>query len=239
MLYSFCAGGGMMIFVYYLADYFQAIQGVTPVESGIRSLGLVLGLVFTSITSGIIITKVGYYTPFMIASSVIASIGAGLLTTLTPDSSIGMWLGFQVLYGLGLGLGMQQANLAAQTVLSRRDVSVGASLMIFAQTLGGSVFLSVGQNLLSNGLVEGLSGVAGLTPEQIVSTGATDLRGVVPADMLPEVLDIYNDALRNTFRAGLALVCANIIGASLMEWKSIKAKKAAKATEETTPVEQA
>ena len=225
MIYSFFAGGSMMIFIYYLADWFQAIQGVSPVESGIRQLAMVLGFVLLSIISGIAITRIGYYTPFMIASSVIGAVGAGLLTTLTVDASTGMWIGFQVVYGVGLGLGMQQANLAAQTVLSRRDVSVGASLMVFSQTLGGSVFLSVGQNLLSNELVKGLTGISGLTPAQIVSTGATNLRTVVVPDMLPQVLNIYNGALIDCFRAGLACSCATIIGALLMEWKSIKQNK--------------
>jgi MFS family permease len=225
MAFTVCTGGAMMIFIYFLAVWFQSIQGCTPVESGIRSLAMVISLVVASMSSGFLITAIGYYTPFMIAGSVLMSIGAGLLITLTPDISEGKWIGYQILFGFGLGMGMQQANLAAQTVLSRADVPVGASLMVFAQTLGGAVFLSVGQNLLSNKLVEGFSNIPGLDPAIVISTGATELRNAVPQNLLPLVLDIYNDALTNVFKVGLALSCATIIGSLLMEWRNIKKGK--------------
>jgi hypothetical protein len=37
------------------------------------------------------VVAVGYYTPFLIVGSVVASAGAGLLTTLSPGSGTGTW----------------------------------------------------------------------------------------------------------------------------------------------------
>lgn len=70
------------------------------------------------------------------------SVGAGLLTTLHIGSSSAEWIGWQVIAGFGMGLGMQMSGLAAQVVLKAEDVPVGASLMFFAQSLGGAVFVS-------------------------------------------------------------------------------------------------
>ena len=231
VLYTIGAGSSMMIFVYYIPIYFQAIQGVDAVQSGIRNLALVLSLVVASLTTGILVTKIGYYTPFMIVASVIMSIGGGLLTTLWVDSSEGKWLGYQILFGFGLGMGMQQANLAAQVVLNRRDVSVGASLMVFSQSLGGAIFISVGQNILSNKLASGLAELGGINPQAVVSSGATDIRNIVPAQLLPQVLEIYNLAIRDAFYAGLAMACFTIFGALLMEWRNIKKEKDKKPVE--------
>lgn len=50
--------------------------------------------------------KFGYYVPFMIANGVIMSIGAGLITTFTSKTIHARWIGYQVIFGYGLGLGM-------------------------------------------------------------------------------------------------------------------------------------
>lgn len=47
----------------------------------------------------------------MIVSSVIAAIGAGMLSTFTPGSGHAMWIGYQCLTGIGIGLGMQQVSI--------------------------------------------------------------------------------------------------------------------------------
>ena len=64
--------------------------------------------------------------------------------------------GYQACFGLGSGLGKTQPLITAQTVLSLDDVSVGTGTTIFAQTLGGALFISAGQNIISNELVRGL-----------------------------------------------------------------------------------
>lgn len=229
MMYTFCTGGGMMVIVYFLPIWFQAIEGVSALESGIRTIPLVLAISLFSILSGIAVRKLGYFVPMMFVLVVLASIGAGVLTTFTPSTSEGMWIGIQVLYGAGLGIGMQQGSIAVQTTLTKKDISIGASLVLFAQQLGGALFIPVAQNVFNQKLVSGLGGLAGVDASEIVDTGATDLRDIVPVAQLPEVLEIYNGAITTAFKVGLALTCASIIGASTMEWRSVKAEQQASA----------
>lgn len=220
--YSICIGASLQVMVFTLPIWFQAIKGVSPVKSGIDNIPLVIALVVASIFSGGLVSKLGYYTPFMIASSMIMSVGAGLITTFKQNTGHAEWIGYQVIYGFGLGLGMQQSAIACQTVLSRQDIPVGASLMFFAQSLGGAIFVSVSQNIFDNDLVSGLAKVAGLNPKSIINTGATNLRAVVTSDQLSGVLVIYNEALAHAFDVGLAVSCASIVGALVMEWRSVK-----------------
>lgn len=51
-----------------------------------------MALLTSPMVSGVIITMVGYYVPFMLVDHSLMSIGSGLLFTLTPDSSQGYWI---------------------------------------------------------------------------------------------------------------------------------------------------
>lgn len=217
--------------MYVLTHHFlvQATKGVDPVKSGVYTIPLVLSLVVASIVSGAGTQRIGYYTPFMIASPCIAAVGEGLLTTLTPEAGSNCWIGFQFLTGFGVGLGMQSVGLAVQATLPREDVSTGIAITFFAQQLGGAVFVSVGQTILSTLLVEQLSGVPGLDPMSIVKTGATELRHVVPSQFFGRVVDAYNVAITRIFYCALALALAQLVSALFVEWRSIKKPKDADA----------
>jgi MFS family permease len=119
---------------------------------------MVIPLVIASILTGILVSRIGYYTPFCIFGVSLTAIGAGLFTTFQgTGTSIGKWIGFQIIYGFGLGACAQAPNMAAQTVLPREDVAIGASLMFFGQQLFGAIFTTVGQNVLDNQLANRLA----------------------------------------------------------------------------------
>ena len=219
---QFCVGSSMMTMVYYIPLWFQAIKSVTAVRSGIDTLPLIISLVVASIMAGALVQRLGYYVPFMIANGIIMSTGAGLITTFTPSTSHSKWIGYQIIFGFGLGLGMQQANLAAQAVLSRRDASTGIALIMFCQQLGGALFVSIGQNVFSNELIKGLRPISGINPATVVKTGATEIKNVVDVRSFNEVLVAYNGALTKTFTASVVMAALSIIGALCMEWKNIK-----------------
>ena len=220
--FSFWNGAAMQTMFYFLPIWFQAIKHASAVKSGIMSLPFVLALVIMGIMCGILTKKIGYYTPWMILSSLLTPIGAGLISTFTPNTSHSAWIGYQVIFGMGFGLGMQQPSVAAQTVLQRQDVSIGASLMMFSQTLGGAVFISVGNNIFDTRLTHNLMKIHGISVGAVGKIGATELRNIVPADLLPQVLIAYNDALRATFYLVTVLTCLTIFGSLAMEWKSVK-----------------
>lgn len=219
-------GAAFFVFVYYLPIWFQAIKGVSAVESGIRNIPMILGLVIFSMVAGIVITKVGYYTPFVLTSSVLMSIGAGLLSTLNVDSGHSKWIGYQIIFGAGVGFGMQQTLIAVQTVLPKKDVPIGTAIMMFCQTLGGALFISVAQNVFTNKLLANLQeAVPDLNPAIVLATGATSLADVIPKKYLAEVIESYNGAIVDTFYVAVAMAVLSSFGAVFMEWKSVKGKK--------------
>ena len=171
-------------------------------------------------------SALGYYTPWMIASSIFMAIGVGLMSTWKVDTGHAQWIGYQIIYGAGVGFGMQQALMTAQTVLDLVDIPVGTSLIMFMQILGGALFISVAQNIFTNRLAGNIATyVPGLDPDIILNTGATSLKNNVDAGLLPGVLFAYNKALTQTFYVSLALASLSIFGSIGIEWKSVKGKK--------------
>lgn len=225
MLFIFLVSGAMMVVVYYLSIWFQAAQGQSAKESGIRTVPLVLSMTVMGIFSAILTEKVGYYNPAMLLCPILSAVGGGMLSTLTPAARSSHWIGYQVIFGFGIGSGFQTSTLALQTVLPRADVPLGMAMMFFMQQLGGSAFIPVAQNIFSRQLLDGLSGIGGINAEAVVDSGATAYRDLVPQNKVKAVMNAYSYALTRVFILVAAISAATVLGAAIVEWKSIKGKK--------------
>jgi hypothetical protein len=189
------------------------------------NIPLILSLVIASVLTGGAVTAIGYYTPFMIAGAVLMAVGGGLLSALRTDTGHAKWIGYQVVLGFGVGMGMMQPLMAVQAVLDIVDIPIGTSIIVFTQTLGGALFVSVGQNVLTNRLVSGLLEVVpSMDPNIVLQTGATSLKSAIDPKYLSGVLFAYNRALDQTFYVVTATGCLTLIGALGMEWRSVKGK---------------
>ncbi|KAH6883832.1 major facilitator superfamily domain-containing protein [Thelonectria olida] len=222
--FAVCFGASFFLLIYYIPIWFQAVKGASAVRSGVMNLPMILGLVVMSVLAGGVVSALGYYTPLILASSVLMSIGAGLLTTFHLSTDSPAWIGYQALYGIGAGLGMQLPLVAVQTALAEHDIPVGTATLMFSQTLGGSVFVQVAQNVFTNQLATELRGV-GVDAEIVLSVGATELRDNVPAQLLHQVLVAYSKALTNTWYVSVATAVLSLIPAAFIPWKSVTGKK--------------
>lgn len=234
-IYSLLVGSAFSLIVYYLPLWFQTIKRDTPQQSGIHQLPTILSLVIASIAAGGLVVKFGYYVPFLYAGTVFLSIGSGLLSTLKPDASVGAWIGYQILFAAGVGMALEQTNIAAQTVLAEKDIPAGTSLMVFARSLGGALAVGIGQTVFEQRLRGLLVGVPGLD-KSVVGTlvsgsGATDLVSKIQAaaggdqGIVATVIGLYNTALTNSFYVAVAFSALTIIPCLFIEWKSVKKEK--------------
>lgn len=106
-LYNFCLQGTYSITIYYLPIYFQAVHDVSPTESGIRNLPLVIAVSLSAIISGRLISTTGHAFPLAVLAAALGAVATGLLYTLEIDTGSGKWIGYQILSGVGIGLGLQ------------------------------------------------------------------------------------------------------------------------------------
>lgn len=187
---------------------------------------MILPVVIFALVSGGLITKIGYYVPFMIACAAITAVGSGLLTLLQVGSPPREWIGYQIVFGFGLGLGMQQPLIAVQACLDVADVATGTAIVIFAQTVGGSVFLLIAQSVFNNRLLANLAKfTSDVSPNLISSVGVAGLADAVPSEQRLGVLRALNEAITTTLYIPTATAATAIIAAMAMEWKSIKGRK--------------
>lgn len=230
MLFAFFFGAAFFPLVYYLALYFQAIQGDTAVQAGIRLLPLLIAVVVTSVLTGGLITVVGYYNPFILPSLVLFTVGAGMITTFSLDSPLRVWFGYQVLCGLGIGVGFQTGVLVVQNVMPQEWIPVATACVQFFQSLGGAIFIAVAQAVFQNGLTEGVMRDApGIPPEIFINSGASQVKQVLQmlhAEQYTEVvLNAYLTGLRNSYYITVACAAAALTVACGLSWKKIKKDK--------------
>ncbi|KAL4787020.1 major facilitator superfamily domain-containing protein [Aspergillus varians] len=225
--YAFLFGGAYFTLVYYLPIFFQSVRGSSAMSSGIKLLPLMLATVVSSVATGILVTIFGYYTPFLIGGTALASIGSGLVTMYSIDTPSGKWIGYQILLGAGVGPGFQIPLAAVQTSLKPADIPQGTTVLMFFQTLGGAVFLSVAQSLFQNGLIDGVKAYApSVDPAKIVDAGATEMRHVLSElgqlDQLRNVILAFLDGLQDTYKLTTALFCVAFAVSCTFQWKSVK-----------------
>ncbi|KAL8650653.1 MAG: hypothetical protein Q9210_003700 [Variospora velana] len=226
-LYVVFIAGGFFMLLYYLPIYFQSVSGVSPSDSGIRNIPLVVGVSLCSVISGVLISKFGHYVPLMITASVLGTIGTGLLYTLEVGTGSSKWIGYQALTGIGLGLGFQIPIIVAQASVEPEDISSASALILFFQTIGGSFFVAAGQTAFVNQLLKVASQrVPDVDPAQVVLTGATSLREVFSAEQLPGIIASYLSGIHLTFAIATGLIGASLLAAVLAPWRKIDATKA-------------
>ena len=161
----------------------------------------------------------------MIASSCLTATGVSLMYTFSPASNQPYWIGYQALAGIGYGLGMQQPLRAIQVVLELSYISTGLSVILFLQTLGGALFVSVSQKVLYHKLVEQLKlHVPEIDPLIVLNAGVTASRKAVDKAALPGIKLAYNNALTEVFLVAGIMAALAILGSLVIEWKPVKAK---------------
>ena len=126
--WQFCFSGSYFVALYYLPIYFQSIAGVSPTESGIRNLPLVLAVCVVAIPSGKVLGKwpssiVWFKTLF----GSLAMLTCGLFYMMDQETSTGEWIVFQIIGGVAWSAAWQCALLRAQKGMNHADLPVATS----------------------------------------------------------------------------------------------------------------
>lgn len=221
-LYMFFIAGPFYPILYYLPIYFQSVLSVSAARSGIYSLPFVLGTSIFSIVSGGLITAYGYYTPLMIVAACLTAVGTGLLYTLGAHSGPGEWIGYQIITGIGTGLGLQIAVIVSQASVDAQDMSSIQSIMLFFQSIGGSLFLTAAQSIFTNRLsTEIFIQAPGADPSLVIRTGASQLASVFPPNLLPGIVEAYVQGIKGVFILIIATASLTLPIALLSPWERL------------------
>jgi hypothetical protein len=109
-------------------------------------------------------------------------------------------IGFQILYGIGVGGAMQNTIISIQAEFADRAEMIpqATSLVNFTQLLGGVVGLAIAGTLFSNQIRSNLP--AGLDPAVAKAVvGSVTVIKTLPADIQGSVINAYVKSLRPVF----------------------------------------
>ncbi|CAJ2507215.1 Uu.00g084010.m01.CDS01 [Anthostomella pinea] len=225
-IFSFCCNGSLNIINYYMPTYLQEVREYSPATSGYLMVLILVGFLVGMLVHGAGTTLTGFYTPFMLAGSVLMPLAAGLVTTWTLDSGLAKLITYSSLVGFATGIGFQGPQSAAQTTLSEPDGPLGLSVILFAQHFGPALFVSVAQTIFTNRLVVNLHAVAPqLDAKAIEQMGLGQLKASIGPQKLQDVLRGFDRSLVQTWYLPLGLACATAVGSLMMEWRSVKEKR--------------
>lgn len=129
-LYGFFFCGAYFVPLYYLPIYFQSIDNISPLASGVRNLPLIIAFSVGAVVSGGAISKTGVAAPILTVSAVISTVAAGLLYTLDIGTGSGKWIGYQILLGLGFGVGFQVPIIIVQANAKPTDLASTTAIIL-------------------------------------------------------------------------------------------------------------
>lgn len=89
--------------IYYLPLYYQNVRGYSPVMSGVMILPLMLAFSIGSMSSGIIISRIGKYNVVLRTGYLLWTAGAGGRISLHRTSHVGVMVVIQIIEGIGIG----------------------------------------------------------------------------------------------------------------------------------------
>lgn len=220
-----CANGTLTVVEYYMSIYFQGPREKSASQAGIFALPMIIGLCVSCVLAGAGTSWIGYYTPFMYVTTLLAPIATGFLTTIDLETSVVKLCGLLALLGVACGSGLMAPQVAAQTVLPTKEVTIGYAMIQFGSQIGPVLFTSASATLFIHRLgAEPSKSAPGINVTSIEQMGLSDVRKNIGGGRLRDVLLGYDKAVVQTLYLPVALTCLTLGSSLAMEWKSTKNK---------------
>ncbi|KAH6646240.1 putative MFS transporter [Truncatella angustata] len=203
---------GNLSLYYSLPIYFQAIAGDTPMASGLKFIPTILCTSITTFLTTVFVGKTGMFQPFIMAGAILQTLGVGLYYTFGLDTGLGPIIGYQIIYGIGCGLGIQTAIVVGQTLSPVEDMSMTLATIIFFQFVSGAYGVSSTNSVLDNILIKKVVEYApDISPVAVLEMGATGIREAYHNETFASIRQAFLEGVR----ASLILSCA-FLGVSIL-----------------------
>jgi len=156
--------------IVFLPRWFQVVEGFSPTNSGLAALPLMVGLIFSSIVSGLIVSRTGRYKWLIVGSVAVMGFAVLLMTQLTKDTPVPVvWL-WMFIAGLGVGPTFSVPTIVIQNAVPFRELGVATSNLTFFRQIGGTIALAFVGTIFATSFQEQLfpQMVAAGVPQQVM-----------------------------------------------------------------------
>ncbi|ORB72647.1 MDR family MFS transporter [Mycobacterium scrofulaceum] len=196
---SFVVGFAMLGALTFLPTYMQFVDGVSATTSGLRTLPMVVGMLTTSMGSGVIVGRTGRYKVFPVAGTAVMAVAFFLMSRMDPSTSVVVQSLFLVILGAGIGMCMQTLVLIVQNTVDFDDLGVATSGVTFFRTIGSSFGAAIFGSLFTNFLHSriGPAMAAGRAPAAAAASPEALHR--LPRQEAAPIVAAYSESLTQVF----------------------------------------
>ena len=225
------AMGGMIGVMSYLPTYLQMVYGYSATASGLLLVPITIGMLVSSILSGILVSRTDRYKIYPVLGPLVAAGASFWLSRLTTTSPVWQISAATFFMGAGIGMFFQLLVTVVQNAIEARHLGTATSGNNFFREVGVSLGASLIGAAFSSGLTSNLTDrigeLARSTDPAVLGTLAqfkdADTSSLTPAlvDQLPTVLhdavaSSYADALLPIFGWMIPLFVATSVIALLL-----------------------
>src|SRR5512146_647761 len=171
LLSTFMVSFGFFGAIIFLPRWFQFVHGSSATESGYQLFPLLVGLIGSSIVSGILVSKTGRYKAIIVTGLVVMSIGIALMTQLKADTDIAVLWFWMFITGLGIGPTLSVYTIVVQNAVPFRQLGVATSNLTFLRQIGGSIGLALLGTVFGNRLGTEIATQLGPIAPKMVAAG--------------------------------------------------------------------
>ncbi|MDN4477925.1 MFS transporter [Demequina sp. SYSU T00039] len=215
MVLAVTTGAGMLSLVSYLPAYAQMHYNTSTVVAGMVPVGITVGLIIASNTTGHLVSRTGRYWAYPVVGTIIGATALLLAGLTLPRLPLWLLAGLFVLVGLGTGTFLQLSVVLIQSSAPRRFLGVATSTTnLFRQmgiTLGtamagGFLGAELARRLADTSLPDGVS-ASSLTPA-VLAEATTEVRA--------EIAAAYSGAMAPILLAAGGLYACAIVAAVVL-----------------------
>ncbi|MET8051186.1 MULTISPECIES: MDR family MFS transporter [unclassified Streptosporangium] len=209
---SLAVGMAMFGGAVFLGQYFQIGRGYSPTQAGLLTIPMMFGVLLSSTISGRLVSKSGKVKPYIVAGSVVLTLGFLGLSLIDHETSLVLISAAMMLVGIGVGMSMQNLVLVIQNVVPLRELGAASGAITFFRSLGGTIGVSVLGAVLASrvatGIAEGFA-KAGIRPSG--SGGSTLNLEALPEAARTVVRAAYGDATGHIFLISAAIAAVGVV----------------------------
>lgn len=205
---SFVVGFAMLGALTFLPTFMQFVDGVSATASGLRTLPMVVGLLITSMGSGVLVGRTGRYKIFPVVGTAVMAGAFVLLSQMGADTPVWRQSLYLFVLGTGIGLCMQVLILTVQNTAKFEDLGVATSGVTFFRTIGSSFGAAIFGSLFANFLDDRIGPALAASGAPALAAQSPQALHRLPAATAAPIIDAYADSLGRVFlcAAPVALV---------------------------------
>ncbi|MCV9992946.1 MFS transporter [Paeniglutamicibacter sp. ZC-3] len=201
---GFTLGLGMFAAIAFVPTFLQMSSGTSAAVSGLLMVPMMVGLMGTSIFSGIAITKTGKYKGYPIAGALVTALAMLAFTSLSAATPLWLICVYLFVFGAGLGLIMQVVVLVVQNAVDPAMVGTATSTNNYFREVGASLGVAIFGAMFTNRLSEKLTEV--FTGAGASATDAGNATATLDPQTMAQLPEVVRDGIVTAYADSLAPV---------------------------------